>query len=156
MFFPKPNLAATVSRTVFRLPFSTFGKKPPTNYEKSTDTIKAHATHQEVRFEAIHETDLILHIVLQLRAERFEWFPRTSAYGSRFSKIEFFGRLVSRNHFEKVKVLFDVKTVEEFKALVEQCVARNNADRQNYSSVWEFNIPRVENVIDVQNIAATR
>jgi hypothetical protein len=122
----------------------------------TADLIKARATHQDVRFEAIHDTDLILHVVLQLRGGRFEWFPRTSAYGGRFSKIEFFSRLVSRNHFEKVKALFEVKTVEEFKALVEQCVARNNADTQNYSGLWDFNIPRLENIIDVPNIATTR
>jgi hypothetical protein len=122
----------------------------------SADLIKSRATHKEARFDGIYDADLILHFILQLRGGRFDWFPRTSAYGGRFSKIEFFSRLVSRNHFEKVKVLFEVQTVEEFKALVEQCVARNNADHQNYSGLWNFSIPRLENIIDVQNIAATR
>lgn len=115
---------------------------------------------ERVGFEHIralqHCTLLILHVVLRLQGERFEWFPRTSVYGGRFSKIELFSRLTSMNHFEKVKPLFEVKAVEEFKALVEQCVARNNANTQNYSGLWDYNIPRLESIFDVQNIATTR
>jgi hypothetical protein len=122
----------------------------------SADTIRARATHREVPFDVIRDTDLILHVLLQLRGERYEWFPRTSVYGGRFSKIDFFSRLVSRSYFEKVKALFEIQTVEELRTLIELCVARNNANQLNYSIPWEYNIPRVENMIEVQRVATSR
>jgi hypothetical protein len=74
----------------------------------------------------------------------------------RGSGVELFNRLVSRRHFEKVKPIFNVKAVDELKALIEECVARNNADQRNYSSsLWDYDIRPLENVLNVQKIATT-
>ena len=123
----------------------------------TADLIKARATRTDVRFENIREADLILHYLTQLRADRFTWFPRTSVYAARGSGVEFFQRLVSRTYFEKVKPLFDVKTVDELKTLVEGCIARDRADQGHYGpDLWNYNMMPIEHVLDPGNIAATR
>ncbi len=121
----------------------------------TADLIKARAIHKEVRFEDLQQTDLVLHYVLQLRGDRFEWFPRTSVYGGRGSGIDLFGRMVSERHFEKMKALFDVNTVDELKSLVEQSVARRKSNRIPYTGLWDYNIMPIENVIDVEKLATT-
>ena len=122
----------------------------------TADLIKARATHKEVHFEDIRQTDLLLHYVSQLRGERFQWFPRTSVYGGRGSGIELFERMVSQRHFQRVKALLDVETVDELKALIEQCIARRKAESGSYSGLWDFDVRPIENVINVQKIATTR
>jgi hypothetical protein len=120
------------------------------------DLIKARATRTDVRFENIRETDLILHYITQLRSDRYDWFPRTSVYGGRGSGVEFFQRLISAGYFEKVKSLFGVNKVDELKELVGQRIERDNADRGNYSGLWDYNNVPIKSVIDPQQIATTR
>jgi hypothetical protein len=64
--------------------------------------------------------------------------------------------VISEQYFQKVKALLDVDTVEELKTLIEQCVARNNAEQRSYSGLWDYDVRPIENVIDVQKIATTR
>jgi hypothetical protein len=122
----------------------------------TADLIKARATRTDVRFENVREADSVLHHLVRLRADRYGWFPRTSIYGARGSGVEFFQRLVSQSYFEKVKPLFDVKTVGELKELVGQCIAREGADRGNYTRPWEYNVVPIEYVIDTEKIATSR
>jgi hypothetical protein len=122
----------------------------------TADLIKARATHKDVHFEDSRQTDLLLHYVSQLRGERFQWFPRTSVYGGRGSGIEIFERMISERHFQKIKALLDVDTVDELKTLIAQCVARSNADQRSYSGLWDYDVRPIENVIDVQSIATIR
>ena len=63
---------------------------------------------------------------------------------------------VSERHFQKVKALLGVDTVEELKTLIEQCVARSNAEQQSYSGLWDYDVRPIENVINVQKIGTTR
>lgn len=122
----------------------------------TADLIKARATHKEVSFEDLRRTDLVLHYVTQLRGDRFGWFPRTSAFGGRGSGIDIFERMISERHFQKVKALFDVDTVDQLRTLVEQCVERSKTDQTPYSGHWDYDIRPVENVIDIQKIATLR
>ncbi len=121
----------------------------------TADLIKSRATHKECRFDDMREADLLLHYLTQLHADRFDWFPRTSVYSGRGSGVELFERLVSQRHFEKVKPLLGVGTVEELKALVEACMARNNNERVNHSSLWDYNILPIENVLNPLTLATT-
>lgn len=122
----------------------------------TADLIKARATRKDLTFDEIRQADLVIHYVTQLRGGRFEWFPRTSVYGGRGSGIELFERMVSKRHFQKVKALLGVDTVEELKTLIEQCVARNNGEGRSYSGFWDFDVRPIENIINVQKIATTR
>jgi|ERR1022692_1651625 hypothetical protein len=120
----------------------------------TADLIKARATRKDLSFSDIRETDLTLHYVTALRGGRFEWFPRTSTYGGRGSRIELFDRMVSSRHFEKIKALFGVNEVGEIKALISQYLERNKNDQYGHSSLWNYDIRSLENVIDPQNLAA--
>lgn len=119
----------------------------------TADLIKGRATRKDLSFNEIREADLVLHYVTALRGERFGWFPRTSAYGGRGSGIELFDRMVSQRHFEKVKSLFGVDTVDEFKSLVHAYVERNRDNQNGFSEIWNYDIRSLEGVIDPQRIA---
>ena len=122
----------------------------------TADLIKARATRKDLSFGEIRETDLVLHCVTELCGGRFGWFPRTSVYGGRGSGIELFDRMVSRRHFDKIKVLFSVNTVDELKALIGQYVAQNSDARRGFGGMWEYDIMPVENVINLGKIATTQ
>lgn len=71
--------------------------------------------------EQIIETDLLLYYISHLMTHNIYqcWFPMTHIYIAdiyRF-KINILKRLISKRHFEKVKVLFNVNTIEELKQL---------------------------------------
>lgn len=120
----------------------------------TADMVKARATHNEVRFDDLRETDLILHYITELRGERFGWFPRTSVYGARGAGIELFDRMISERHFHKIKALFGINTVDDIKSLIAQYIARRS--QQHYGVPFEYDIMPIENVIDVQTIGTTR
>lgn len=69
------------------------------------------------------ETDLLLYYISHLTFKDVYkcWFPMTHIYiGSNYSfKLDILKRLISKRHFEKVKVLFGVNTIEEIKQLFE-------------------------------------
>jgi hypothetical protein len=62
--------------------------------------------------------------------------------------------MVSSRHFEKIKALFGVNAVAELKSLIGLYLERNKDDRYARSSLWNYDIRPLENVIDSQNIAA--
>lgn len=75
----------------------------------------------------IIDTDLLLYYISNLTAKKpYEyWFPMTYIYaGGNYSywnyKMDILRRLVSKRHFEKIKVLFNVNTVDELKQLFNQ------------------------------------
>jgi hypothetical protein len=120
----------------------------------TADLIKARATRKDLSFGEIRDADLVIHYVTELRGGRFGWFPRTSVYGGRGSGIELFDRMVSRRHFDKIKDLFSVDTVDELKALIEQYV-QNTGNRRGFANMLDYDIRPLENVIDRQTIATT-
>lgn len=52
--------------------------------------------------------------------------------------------------------LLGVDTVDKFKKLLEQCIARRKDQQWNYSGLWDYDVRPIENVIDVEKIATTR
>jgi hypothetical protein len=121
----------------------------------TADLIKARATRKDLSFGEIRETDLVIHYVTELRGGRFGWFPRTSVYGGRGSGIELFERMVSRRHFDKIKSILGVDTVDELSALVDQHVTQNSGNQRGFSSMFDYDIRPLEKVIDRQTIATT-
>ena len=119
----------------------------------TADLIKARATRKDLSFGEIREADLVIHYVIELRGGRFDWFPRTSVFGGRGSGIELFERMVSRRHFDKIKAILGVDTVDELKALIDQYVTQNSGIQRGFSGMFDYDIRPLENVIDRQTIA---
>ena len=117
----------------------------------TADLIKSRATRKDVDFNDLIQADLITFYITDLRGSDFRWFPRTSAYNPRWgSGVEVFDRLVSRQHFEKIKSLFGVKTIDELKKLIVQYIERNQEKaKQGYyrSWSWDYTIHPLEKVI---------
>jgi hypothetical protein len=119
------------------------------------DIIKTRATRRDVTFGSIQEADLVLHYVTELRGEMFSWFPRTSVYRFHGARVELFERMVSRRHFEKVKPLFGVQTVDDLRTLITEYVKRGRNQSVNSPIMWNFHISRLENLIDLAKLGIT-
>jgi hypothetical protein len=119
----------------------------------TADLIKARATRKDASFTEMRETDLVLHYLTALRGGRFNWFPRTTVYGGRGSGIELFDRLVSKRHFEKIKPLFGVDTVDELKALVDKYMEGKSGTEYHPSVTWDYDIVPLENMINPLRMA---
>ena len=84
------------------------------------------------------------------------WFPRTSVYRSRFfgEQIELFQKMVSANHFNRVKILLKVSSKEELINKIDKYAkALQSGNIQSVKS-WNYNIPAVDKVFDVEKIAS--
>ena len=71
--------------------------------------------------EYLIDADLLCCYVSFLNPEEYKnefWFPYTYIYKGRHPSFEMFRRITTKRYFEDVKDIFDVKTIEEFKAKV--------------------------------------
>lgn len=119
----------------------------------TADLIKQRANRQDISFDKIIETDLVLHYITNLEGNNHAWFPRCSVYGSKFSnQIELFERMVSIQHFNRIKVLFRVEDIASLKKKLSDYLSRIEEGSQKYYDSWDYNIPPLEKVIDLENI----
>ena len=96
--------------------------------------------------------DLLCYYISRFQG-RNEWFPITYVYQNRPFKL--FGRLSSHKHFEKVKILFNIETVDELKKkLIEIKKNDTNPRMVGYNS-FSYLKPIYE-VIDIENIGTVR
>lgn len=72
------------------------------------------------------------------------WIPELSVYNRDFSVLPL---LVSKNYFEKVKVLFDVKTVDEFKILLSET-------KDSFDRMGVFRVPRLIDGLMYNNVGS--
>lgn len=64
------------------------------------------------------------------------WFPRTFIYEDEYNlSFDFFNRIVSLKHFEKVKAIMQVDTIEELKVKLYKINAEDQ-DNMRYSNSW--------------------
>lgn len=94
------------------------------------DTVKANASI--VKFDNLKTADIILYYLSLFypRKSMFsEWFPETSCY---YSYGDLLPKLISKRYFEKIKIIFDVNTVENFKAKVEELSKKDSIQRGYY------------------------
>ena len=122
----------------------------------TADLVKEHSIRKDINFDEIKQADLVLYYVTELRGNRFGWFPRTSVYNSRGGGVELFDKMISLQHFEKVKGLFDVQNIEQLKKLVAEYVEKNKDQQRRYSGLWDYDIRPLENVIDTSKIGTVR
>lgn len=63
---------------------------------------------------SIVQADLLCHYIGQLTDRR--WFPKTYVYNNFYSNnFDFFNRLISKKHFDKVKGVLGVESIEQLK-----------------------------------------
>jgi len=93
------------------------------------EKIKERARIEEVQFADLMLVESPLYFTMSLRGRLYEWYPRTFVYRSHFQTFEFYVRLKSKSHFDRVKPLLGVGNEDEFKSLVEQAVARQSQER---------------------------
>ena len=122
----------------------------------TADLIKERANRSDISFNQLIQTDLILHYLtaLGITDDPMQWwFPRCSVYHSHWSSIELFERLISKKHFEQIKVLFDVSTKEDLKKKIDGYIQTLNQRGGRYYNNFYYRIPNITEVIKVDNIA---
>jgi hypothetical protein len=82
------------------------------------------------------------------------WFPNTYLYGER-SSINFFDRMSSKKHFEKVKSIFDVDSHFELKEKLKSN-KENSKDRIRYGNGGFEPVPFVYELIDQEKLSIYR
>jgi hypothetical protein len=83
------------------------------------------------------------------------WFPHTYLYGERNGGFNFFDKMSSQKHFEKVKTIFDVKNESELKEkLIKN--KENSSDRIRYGNGGFNRVPFVYELIDPEKISIYR
>jgi len=98
--------------------------------------------------------DLLCHYISIL--DDFRWFPITYIYRRESRNFELFNRLVSLKHFEKVKILFNVKTVKELQEkLLEIKTADKNPERIRYSGSFD-SVPPIYQLVEIEKIGIIR
>lgn len=96
------------------------------------------------------DIDLILYYISKSnKAIPYEWFPVTYVYKECFDKVEFISKLIRKKHFEDVKVLFNVNTVEDMKKLIK---TRLSDSERGFQNSWSL-IPGVKEYINIDEIA---
>lgn len=102
--------------------------------------------------ELLLDTDLILYYVaksVEPREWEIEWFPATYIYKRECGKIDVLQRMKRKKHFDEIKCIFNVDSVEEMKSLIE---TKMNEGGRGYNGIFGT-IPRITNSIQVEEIA---
>lgn len=107
--------------------------------------------------EEILTADYLCYYISELFYFNPDWFPITYFYKSEYGSLEFFDRMISKRHFEKIKILFDVTTVAEFTTLISAYIEKNKGKnlRTGFSQSWE-RLRTVEEVLHKDNIATEK
>jgi len=125
----------------------------------TADQIKARANRKDINFNDLIQADLVIYYITELRTGGRPWFPRTSVFNSRGYGIEIFERLVSLQHFEKIKKLFNVKTVEELKKMIALYLERIQEQEQQgrrRSVSWDYEMHPLEKVLNPDKIGTVK
>jgi hypothetical protein len=124
------------------------------------DNVKQRAS-TTFTFDELKQADILLHHISQLSGfipdatGRSYWGPATTAYNT--SSLPIFSKIVSLRYFDKIKVLFDVQTKEEFIAKV-QAFEGDSFTHLWYRSEYfhQRNIPQLSEVIILDKIGMVK
>lgn len=107
----------------------------------------------ELSKDNLVDADLLCYYISVL--ENIHWFPIMYIYRTR-GAFDLFDRLISLRHFEKVKILFDVKEPKELKDKLSTIQLNDkNPRRIGYSNSFDGVIP-IYQAIDIEKIGTTR
>lgn len=103
--------------------------------------------------DIIIDSDLLCYYISVI--ENLRWFPITYIYKEN-RRFELFERLISLRHFEKVKLLFNVKTIMELRNKLNEIKQKDNSVTSiGYSNAFSRVIP-IYNLIDIDKIGSLR
>ncbi len=106
----------------------------------TADIIKVRSIYPGVGFEDIVDVDCILSITTAMEDKDGYmmdiWYPKCNIYTS-YRRNELFKKMISKRHFEKVKVLLKVNTADEFKDIIKQVIEKSY--KVGYSAIYNVN-----------------
>jgi hypothetical protein len=102
-------------------------------------------------------SDTLCYCVSYLEAEDYydRWFPSTYLYDESTGGFNFFNKMSSKKHFEKVKFIFDVQNETELKEKLEKN-KENSGDTIRYGNGGFNRVPFVYQLIDHERISVYR
>ncbi|MCM0606600.1 MAG: TIR domain-containing protein [Xanthomonadaceae bacterium] len=107
------------------------------------EKLKERSVHSQIKFTDLMLADSLIYFVKSIKGSLFAWYPRTLFYREHSQVFEFYVRLKSRAHFEKVKSLFEASSAAEFKDLVQAALDRHVAEGR--TGGWnERSIPSIQ------------
>lgn len=110
--------------------------------------------HESINKEDLVNADLLCHYIANL--EELTWFPITYVYKNENWKYDLFNRLSSQRHFDKVKILFNVKTIKDLQdKLYTIKVNDNDFSKVKYSTSFDSVVP-IYKLIDSEKIGTLR
>jgi len=108
-----------------------------------------------INTDELVNADLLCHYITVLDG-LFNWFPITYIYKSDRINIDLFSRLISFRHFEKVKTLFNVKTVKELQEkLMSVKTLNKESKRIRHSGSFE-SVASIYELIEIEKIGTIR
>lgn len=102
--------------------------------------------------------DILCHYIGDIYSESNmdNWFPVTYFHGE-YRLYDFFIRLTSKRHFDKVKGLFSVKDENEFKELLNKyAISKKGKSKTSYGYGCRDEVPFLFDIIDIENLAINR
>jgi len=118
----------------------------------TADLIKQRADIPKYSFDKLRDHDALLFFIKIMRdidnpdqdnlffSQR--WFPRTTIYN--YFKLPILEKLISKRHFEKMKPLFNVNSIEELKVKINK-VTESKTDTFNISQYFNPSIAQIFN-----------
>jgi len=112
---------------------------------------------ESLKKEDIILADTLCYFISYLDSEIVykKWFPNTYLYWEGLS-IQFFERMSSEKHFEKVKILFNVKTKEELQEILNFLKNNTSKDKIRYGRGSFDSIPFIYELINPDTIGLYR
>jgi hypothetical protein len=116
------------------------------------DTVKERAKGEIVTFDELKQTDIILHYISLLNSSDYKsygigrlWFPHLAVY--RIYRVPQIEKMISLRYFNKIKVLFNIKDLDELFAKI----AEINEDEFRMDRFY-YEYPSLKNVFNKDKI----
>lgn len=101
---------------------------------------------------SIVQADLLCYYIGQLTDRT--WFPKTYVYKSSYENgFDFFNRLISKKHFDKVKGVLGVENIEQLK---QKLIKLKDQDTERGYNYARNNIQNINSFIKVEDIATSK
>lgn len=117
----------------------------------TADTVKQRADIKEIPFNKLQQIDALLYYVAILYENTEDlqwhrWWPNLTAH--HLYQIPIFDRLISRKYFEKFKLIFNVETIDEFKAKIDKATE----NKKDFLQRWNYEFPYLNKVFNFEKI----
>jgi len=112
----------------------------------SADILIERVTNKLINSDELIETDVFLHYISLLNNIQV-WFPRLSIYRRFWKTPIFIQKMQSKRFFEKIKVAFNISTVQELQQKILKL------DQNIYNGYgFNYSFPRIFNAFDIDKI----